>query len=271
MEFGNADLIPDAGRSGAWTLYVDGAPQSYVDMDDPTRIEFGYMRRLASVLDALAAPGSPLRVLHLGGGALTLPRYVAATRPRSLQRVVERDAALTALVRRVLPTPPGANLRVRVGDARQVVETAAPGRFDAVIGDVYRDARMPAPCGTAEFVAHVARVLRPGGCYAVNLTDGPPGGFARRQVATLRSAFTDVCLIADPSVLRARRFGNLVAVAVTDGGRLPVDALSAALARDRSPAWLLHEKDLDRFVAGARVVTDHTAVDSPAPPRSVFH
>src|SRR5437764_1146294 len=86
-------LVPDPRRPAGWTLLVDGVPQSYVDLDDPRYLEFEYMRRLASIIDAAAPPGVPLRVLHLGGGALTMPRYVAATRPGSRQRVVELDAA----------------------------------------------------------------------------------------------------------------------------------------------------------------------------------
>src|SRR5258705_1100717 len=111
VDFGLAELVPDADRAAGWTLLLDGTPQSYVDLNDPTWLEYEYVRRLASVLDATGEPGAGLRILHLGGGALTLPRYVAATRPGSVQRVVERDAALAALVRGVLPLPRGADLR----------------------------------------------------------------------------------------------------------------------------------------------------------------
>jgi len=185
VDLGTAELVPDVDRRSGWTLFVDGVPQSYVDIADPEWLEFEYVRRLASVLDTAAEPGAGLRVLHLGGGALTLPRYVAAARPGSVQRVVERDAALTALIRRVLPLPRGADLRVRAGDGREVVEASAAGRYDVVVADVYGGARMPGRFTTVEFARAVARVLRPAGRYAVNLADGPPLAFARGQVATL--------------------------------------------------------------------------------------
>ena len=122
VDFGVAELVPDTDRPDAWTLVLDGYPQSYVDTADPTHLEFEYMRRFASIVDAAAPLGRPLSVLHLGGGALTMARYVAATRPRSGQRVIERDAALIEVVRRVLPLPRGADIRVRAEDARVAVE-----------------------------------------------------------------------------------------------------------------------------------------------------
>src|SRR5260221_4014794 len=100
---GVVELVGDPDRRRAWTLLVDGAPQSHVDLDDPQYLEFEYMRRLGHLVDLAAPPGKPLRVLHLGGGGLTLARYVAVTRPGSDQLAVEADAALLELVRRRLP------------------------------------------------------------------------------------------------------------------------------------------------------------------------
>ena len=268
VDFGVAELIPDADRPGGWTLRVDGTPQSYVDSADPTLLTFEYMRRLGSVVDACAPAGVPLRVLHLGGGALTLARYVAATRPGSDQQVVERDAALIALVREVLPLPRRSRVRVRAADARETVESAAPGRYDLVVTDVYGGARVPARFASTEFAAEVCRVLRPGGLYAANLADGPPLTFARAQVATLRAVFAEVCLLAEPAVLRGRRYGNVILVA--GGGPLPVGELGAAAAADPFPARLVHGVPLVRFAGGAKPVSDSAAVDSPAPPQGLF-
>ncbi|RMI41244.1 spermidine synthase, partial [Streptomyces triticirhizae] len=124
VDLGTARLLPDVDRPAAWLLTVDDAPQSYLDLDDPTHLEFEYLRRLGHVVDTAAPPGAPLRVLHLGGGALTLPRYVAATRPGSTQRVVEGDGRLAALVAETLPPPPGAGIEVTVADARAAVDAA---------------------------------------------------------------------------------------------------------------------------------------------------
>src|SRR3712207_5538026 len=110
---GTAELLGDADRDGSWVLMVNGTPQSHVDLRDPAPLEFEYVRRMGHVLTLAAAPGVALDVVHLGGGALTRPGYVAATRPGSRQRVVRIDEPLTELVREHLPLPRQARIRVR--------------------------------------------------------------------------------------------------------------------------------------------------------------
>jgi spermidine synthase len=265
---GIAELLADADRDGSWMLLVDGTPQSHVDLEDPTHLEFEYVRRMGHVIDLAADPQAPLDVLHLGGGALTLARYVAVTRRGSRQRVVEFDQPLTDLVREYLPLPRGARIRVRADDARVGLAAHHPASADIVICDVFAGARTPAHLTSEEFAADVHRVLRPGGVYAANVADGPPLTFARAQVATLRSVFRHVCLLAEPGTLRGRRFGNLVAVA--SDAELPIEGFLRACARDPMPARVVYGADLDRFAGTARPVRDLDAVASPEPPDGVF-
>jgi spermidine synthase len=263
VRFGTAELVRDLDRPAGWQLVVDGTPQSYVDLDDPRHLEFEYVRLLADVADALGQPGAPLAVVHLGGGACTLPRYLAATRPGSAQVIVERDAALVGLVRRVLPLPADADISVHIADARGALDEQPTGAFDLLVADVYDGASVPASLSTVTAAAAFARVLRPGGWYVSNLSDGGPLTYVRGQVATLRTAFPDVLVIAEPAVLRGRRFGNLVVLA---GPSLPALDLGRSAARDVFPCRVLHGAALDRFVATAVPVTEETAVRSPAPP-----
>jgi spermidine synthase len=263
---GVAELVPDPDRDTAFTLLLDGAPQSHVDLADPAYLQFEYVRRMAAAIDLVAEPGRPLRALHLGGGALTLPRYLATTRPGSAQRVVEIDGPLVELVRRELPLPAQANIRVRVGDAREAVEGMRDGGYDVIVLDVFAGARTPAHLASVEFARQVARVLDPAGWLIANLADGPPLKHARAQVATIRSVLPQACLVADAAVLRGRRFGNLVVLA----GRTPppVAELTRRAAGDWFPGRV--ETDLDRFAAGAAPVPDATAVASPPPPIGLF-
>ncbi|MEU2870212.1 fused MFS/spermidine synthase [Streptomyces olivoreticuli] len=268
VDCGTAKLLPDVDRRRAWLLTVDGSPQSYVDLDDPTHLEFEYTQRIAHVLDAAAEPDRALDVLHLGGGALTLPRYVAATRPGSRQRVVEADRGLLALVAEHLPLSEGSGIDVRAADARTELEAAPDASADVIIADVFGGSRVPAHLTSVEFARSAARVLRRDGRYAANLADGAPFTFLRSQVATFQEVFAHLCLIVEPSVLRGRRFGN--AVLVASHTELPVTALARRTAADAFPARVEHGEALARFAAGAAVVADADAVGSPEPPGGAF-
>ncbi|RKN49105.1 spermidine synthase [Micromonospora endolithica] len=268
VDTGRAELVPDPDRPGSWTLLLDGTPQSHVDLTDPTHLEFEYVRRLAAAIDLVAPAGTPLRLLHLGGGALTLPRYVAATRPGSTQRVCEVDGALVDLVRRALPWPADGRLKVRVGDAREVLTATREASVDVVVADVFAGARTPAHLTSVEYAAEVARVLRPAGWYLANVADGPPLRHARAQVATVRTVLPHAALVADAGVLRGRRYGNLVLVA--GHAEPPVPELTRRAAGDWFPGRVLAGAELDRFAGGARVVHDADATDSTPPPPGIF-
>ncbi|GAA1173276.1 fused MFS/spermidine synthase [Streptomyces hebeiensis] len=268
VDGGTARLLPDLDRARAWLLTVDDAPQSYVDLDEPRHLEFEYVRRLAHVIDCAADEGTPLTVWHLGGGALTLPRYVAATRPGSAQHVVEADGALLALVAERLPIPDDSGITVHGADARRWLEAAPDGAADLLIADVFGGSTVPAHLTSVEYARQAARVLGADGIYAVNLADGAPFGFLRSQLATLATVFPELALIAEPSVLRGRRFGNTVLVA----SRRPLDtaALARRAAADAFPARVEHGPALRRRAGRAAPVRDSGAVPSPRPPDGAF-
>lgn len=265
---GTAKLMPDVDRERAWLLTVDGAPQSYVDLDEPEHLEFEYVRRLAHVLDCAAEPGAPLDLLHLGGGALTLPRYAAATRPGSRQQVVEFDAGLVELVAEHLPWGRDRGITVHAADARAWLEGAPGASADVLVADVFGGSRVPAQLTSSEYAREAARVLRPGGLYVANLADGAPFAFLRGQLANFGASFAELALIAEPGVLRGRRFGN--AVLVASDREIPVAALARRCAADAFPARVEAGAPLARFVRGADVVRDAQAVASPEPPAGAF-
>jgi hypothetical protein len=265
VDHGTARLLPDLDREHAWLLTVDDAPQSYLDLADPTHLEFTYLRRIGHVLDT-AAPAGPLDLLHLGGGALTLPRYAAATRPGSRQRVIEADCRLADLIAGHFPLPDGTGIAVEVADALAAVLGASAASADVVVSDVFGGSRIPAHLGTLDCARACARVLRPGGCYAANLADAAPFAFLRSQLATFGAAFGWLCVIGEPGVLDGRRFGNVVLVASHDP--LPVAELIRRAAATH--AGVVHGAALERFIAGTTPVTDASAVPSPRPPADAF-
>lgn len=268
VDHGTAKLMPDVDRERAWLLTVDGAPQSYVDLDEPAHLEFEYIRRLGHVLDTLARPGRPLDALHLGGGALTLPRYLAVTRPGSRQDVVEADRGLLDLVVEHLPLPADASVALHTADARGWLETAPDRSADVIVADVFGGSRVPAHLTSVTYAAEAERVLRPDGVYLANLADAAPFAFLRGQLATFATVFEELAVIVEPAVLRGRRFGNAVLVAA----HRPLDtaALTRLTAGDVFPARVEHGPGLRDFTGDARPVRDEDAVPSPEPPAGAF-
>ncbi|UJA06833.1 spermidine synthase-like protein [Streptomyces collinus] len=268
VDHGTAKLMPDVDRERAWLLTVDGAPQSYVDLDEPAHLEFEYTRRLGYVLDTVAADGRPLDVVHLGGGALTLPRYLAATRPGSRQDVVEADRGLLELVTEHLPLPEGSGVVLHAADARAWLEAAPDDSTDVLIADVFGGSRVPAHLTSLGYAREAERVLRPDGVYLANLADAAPFAFLRSQLAAFAALFDHLALIAEPGVLRGRRFGNAVLVA----SHRPLDTAAVArrTAADVFPARIEHGPALREFIGAARPVADAEAVPSPEPPDGAF-
>jgi hypothetical protein len=265
-DLGRAELLADADRPSGWVLLIDRVRQSYVDLDDPTYLDFEYMRCLADVIDALD-PG-PLAVTHVGGGAGTLARYVAATRPGSSQIVLEPDAELTALVRSRLPFPRHSRIRIRPTGGREGVAALADASADVLILDAFHGARVPAELTTVEFLAEVARVLRPDGVLLANVADGPPLSYLRRLLATVRAVLPEAVLVGDAGVLRGRRFGNLeIAASRTP---LPVGRIARAAAAAMFPQRVVEGVDLAAMVGGARALTDADSMRSPAPPEEAW-
>jgi spermidine synthase len=267
----HAEIRPDRWVPGAFELVVDGTPQSHVNLDNPADLFFEYIVRMGHVIDQLKLPGEPLTALHLGAGALTIPRYIEATRPGSRQQVLELEPELVELVRRELPLPKGASIRVRYGDARATLAklpSGLRGAVDVLVVDVFGGARIPAHVTSVEFYGECAAFLAPGGVLLVNVADGSGAAFARGQAATLAMVFSDLAVLAEPQVLRGKRFGNFVLVA--SATPLPLEWMPRLLAGGPHPATLVHSRELRNWIAGAPVVTDATALPSPPPSRGIF-
>lgn len=265
-----ARIVPSRFVSG-WELDVDGTPQSHVDLDDPTHLHFEYIARMAAVIDLLRMPGQPLTAVHLGAGALTLPRYIEHTRPGSRQQVIELEQPLIDLVREHLPLPRGAQVRVRIGDARDVAGKLPAGLTGAahlVVSDVFAGSQTPAHLTTVEYFQTLTRLLAPEGVLLVNIADGAGLAFARRQVATVQAVLDHVIVLAEVQTLKGRRFGNLVIAA--SAAPLPTPWLPRLMAAGPHPAKVAQGAELEAFARGARVSVDTDAQASPKPASSLF-
>lgn len=287
-----ADPGDGAGRSGAgeltatldsgvsatmqrdgdgWTLVVDGTPQSNVVPEEPRELGFGYIRHMGHVIDLAWPEGRPLTAVHLGAGAMTLPRFVEATRPSSRQQVIELERGLVELVRKVAPLPPHASIRLRYGDAREQLgrlPEGLRGTVDLVVVDIFAGPQTPAHVTSLEFFELLLPLLAPDAVVLVNIADGHELRFARAEAATLLALFEEVRLITDPAVAKGRRFGNFVAVA-TRASR-DVGCLQRRIAGEFPPTTVLSPAEVRAFASGRAPVRDEDATPSPRPGRGIF-
>lgn len=254
------DFVHD--QTGGTVVMLDGHPQSYVQLDDPRLLVFEYVQFLAAVVDVL--PPGPVAVTHVGGAGLTLPRYVAHTRPGSPQIVLEPAAAVTQAVREELPLPRGHRIRVRPVDGRTGLRQLADASADLVVVDAYAAGRVPADLTSAQWFTEVSRVLRPGGLLAMNTADEPHRRHLARLHATIASVLAHTAAIATSEVRKGRRFGNTVVVA--SSLPLPLAALGRGVAGSAFSATMLHGPSLTKALGSARPFTDQDAQASPEPP-----
>ena len=252
-----ARTVPDPARPSGRTLWLDQLRHSYVDLEDPTHLEFSYAQIMGDVIATIAPEGEPIAALHVGGGGFSLPRYIRATRPGSFSRVLELDPTLLRIARTDLGLRTGPDLQVRIGDARLNLSDEPAGRYDLVIGDAFGGQAVPWHLTTVEFIEGLKRALRPGGVYAINLIDYPPLGFARAEVATLRATFANVAVIAPPPRIDRGEGGNFVLVA--SDAPLPVDAIQRRNSSRGDDDVVVTGGALDSFVGGAPVLTDDYA------------
>ena len=252
-----ARVVADPERDSGRVLMLDTLRHSYVDLADPTHLEFQYVRAVAAVVDAVFPTGDPVSALHIGGGGLTLPRYLAEVRPGTESLVVEVDPGVVAMDRAQLGLETSEDLRVRVADGRVGLAEETAGERDLVVGDAFGGLSVPWQLTTREALQLVDRALADDGVYAVNLIDHPPLSFVRAELATLRAVFDHVLLLARAPVLAGEDGGNLVAVA--SQRPLPAEEIAAALT-ERDIAWqVAGGEELDRFVGDAAVLTDDFA------------
>ena len=252
-----AHVAEDASRPSGRVLWLNTLRHSYVDLDDPTYLDFRYTLVMADAAAALALPG-PINTLFVGGGGFTLPRYFPPVRPGSTSTVLEIDKELIDLsVDDLALDVRDPALTIRIGDARLLIRDEPAHEFDLVVGDAFGGLAVPWHLTTEEFTTSLAERLTPRGFYLINIIDRPPLRFARAEIATLQEVFNYVAVVAPPSYFDGRAGGNYVLI----GSQVPIDtdAVAANIAARGGSETIIGGKALTAFVAGADPLTDDFA------------
>jgi len=251
-----ARVVSDPERPTGQLLLLDTLRHSYVDAEDSSYLEFNYTTAIASVADVIAPTGETLATLHIGGGGLTLPRYLAATRPGGRNVVLEVDPGVAAIALGLQP-PTDPDLDLRVVDGRVGLGQHDDDAFDLVVGDAFGGLSVPWHLTTQETAQEVRRTLRPDGVYALNVIDYPPADFARAEMATLMSVFDHVAVIGTAGAVDLSTGGNYVIVA--SDRELPLPAVEQRLSERGSLLRIRSGADLRQLVGDSTVLTDDYA------------
>ncbi|MEV7294941.1 fused MFS/spermidine synthase [Streptomyces microflavus] len=260
-----ARIVADPDRATGRTLVLDGLRHSYVDVEDPTYLRFGYVRAIAAVVDTTFPAGEPLAAHHIGGGGLTFPRYLAAVRPGTRSLVSEIDGGVVRIDREQLDLGASTGIDVRVEDGRLGLKRLEADSRDLVVGDAFGGVSVPWHLTTTEALRDVHRALKDDGLYAANLIDHGRLAFARAEVATLARVFEHVAVMGAPVDIgldpAATPVGGNLVVLASDR---PFDAPAIQKALDtRETGWRIATGDtVTAWTGDAPVLTDdHAPVD----------
>ena len=175
-------------------INVNGTFQSgcYVPEDLRFQLACEYHREMARVIEGLvrsrgASPERPLRVLVMGGGGYSLPKYLAAFVPEARVDVVEIDPAMTALAREFFfldeclektGAEKDGRLRLVTDDAWAFLR-AAEEPYDVIVNDAVSGNRPLGPLTSAEGARVVRSRLAADGVYLANVRCACEGRRAR--------------------------------------------------------------------------------------------
>ena len=249
------ELLQDAERPAGWWLVVGGSEQSFVDLDDPSHLEFEYVQMMGYVIETVFPDDTPLRALHLGGGLCTVPRWVADRYPGSKQRVAEADEEVAKIASSLRPMPP---LDLVVEDARDALERTKTGSIDLLVSDVYMGPETVMSVYPQPVLELAQSVLGPDGLYLCNISDAAPFDLAKTVAAMLRGLYDEVAVLAEPGVLRGRRSGNFV-LAGTDS-ELDPEELGRRAAAGSMRVRLIADDDLVAFIGATEPARDESAL-----------
>jgi spermidine synthase len=238
-------------------LMLDRLIHSYVVLDDPTALDYGYEQAYSNLTRLHAAGRSPLDTLFIGGGGYSFPRYVEATYPSSTVDVVEIDPAVIAVAHERLGLPASSRIRSFNQDARVfLTERPDPKRYDIAYGDAFNDLSIPYHLTTVEFDRIVAARLKDDGIYLTNIIDKFDGGeFLRAYANALRAVFPNVYVFGRG--VEFRPFDRNTYVLMASKQPLDRERFDAITALDDpySRTTILPHERLDAYLTSGRAIT----------------
>jgi hypothetical protein len=216
-------------------LVLDRLVHSEVDLNDPDWLGYPHEQIQADLTRAVSRPGrangQATRLLVIGGGGYTLPRWIENQPELShvAVEVVEIDPGVTEVAHRKLGLARDTRIVSDHLDGRQFVKRSPEGSYDLVIQDAVNDFSVPYHLMTVEYNELILRTLTADGVYLLTVIDSlHDGPFLRAAVRTMQTTFADVKLLAPTSKWENRERCVYVLAGcgrrVADGSALPKSA-----------------------------------------------
>jgi spermidine synthase len=249
-------------------LILDHLVHSYVIPDNPIYLKYDYMKIFAEFADYLCQENPAPKVLHLGGGGYSLPRYFETIYPASSNEVVEIDPTVTEIAHTKLGLPRETSIITYNQDARLfLINRNSPDKFDIIVGDVFNDFSTPYHLTTLEFDRLVKANLTPNGVYLVNIIDNYMyGRYLPSFVLTLKQTYKHVYLLVEEGEAWKQASRTTFVIAATDQTINLNDYRSFVTEGGRKQATgiPLTDEELNKFLADKKPILfsdDHVPTD----------
>jgi spermidine synthase len=250
---------------GVRVLVLDHLIHSFVKLDDPGYLGYGHEKVQVELTHHVAATPPAPKVLLIGGGGYTYPRWVEAFVPTAAIDVVEIDPGVTETAYLHLGLARDTRIRSFNLDGRQYVHELAPkGSYNIVVQDAVNDLSVPYHIMTREYNDDIRDVMTPDGIYLLSVIDlYAEGQLLRAALRTMRETFPHVHLLAEQPSWRS---GGGASVFVIYGSNRPLDL--EAVARTwatrggaGSAIAVLPDAELDAYLAAGPpiILTDQYA------------
>jgi predicted membrane-bound spermidine synthase len=185
--------------------------QSGVVLGNSSSLIFWYTNEIVDIIEQIYSPGDSIAIL--GGGAYTLPNYLARQYPESKVTTIEIDPELVDIAESYFEYSSEPNEMLVSADARAYINKSSE-KHNIVVIDVYGDISVPFSLLTREYGDAINRIVASDGVVIVNIIaayDGPCAPLFDATHATYDQHFSWSYRVKSPGTYIDQR-SNIIAV-----------------------------------------------------------
>ncbi len=218
----------------------------YVEEPDELAVEYTRFFRLLEHFHP-----EPQKVLKLGGGGYSYPKYFMHNFPGAEIDVVELDPMFTELAKEYFALEKSANLAIKHEDARMFLNRAQ-NRYQGILVDVFKSSySIPFQLTTLEAVQRMHDLLQEDGLVLMNTIsaiEGKKGRYLRAQYATFKAVFPQVYIVPVQDAQDAEKVQNILLLALKSGKEPDFSSAEGELQDMLEHVWTREIKtDLEVF------------------------